>query len=402
MTILEATVEQQTLTITKTIHAPVEQVYQAFSQEDWFRYWFCDDQKIRTAVGGHLLFFWNSGYHAFGTFTALEENKKVGFTWRGLGETRDLHIEVTLESQGDDTTLTMVTTGFTGENEYDTYKNEWGMRLRNLASMLENGADLRLTERVIIGIYPADYNADLAAKLGVPVTDGARVGGLVEGYGAQAAGLQIDDVVVEMNGQAVGNNQPIGNAVQGRKPGDSIDVTFYRGADKHTVTLNLTGYPIPKIAASLAELRELQVSVGKTLEQELNAVFDGVSEAEAAKKPAENEWSANEVIAHLILSERFTHNYIGGFMQGPEVNGYTANAAARIAGVTTIYPTNAEIRAELLRSWQETAAILQHAPESLVARKSNLFWLSMQIDGWAIHTRGHFDQMRRAIEAARS
>lgn len=402
MTILEAPPQQQTLTITRTIHAPVEQVYKGFTEEDWLRYWFSDDQKIRTAVGGHLLFFWNTGYHAFGTFTALEPNKKAAFTWRGMGETRDLHIEVTLDEQNGGTHLTMVTTGFTGENEYDTYKNEWETRLRNLASMLENGADLRLTERVIMGIYPADFNADIAERLGVPVTDGARVGGLVEGYGAQAAGLQVDDVVVEMNGQAIGNNQPIGAAVQGKKPGDIVDVTFYRGAEKHTLNLNLTGYPIPKIATSLAELGDMAENIANQLGQELAAVFDGVSEAEAAKRPAEGEWGANEVIAHLILSERFTHNYIGGLMQGPEVAGYTANTAARIAGVTAVYPTNAEIRAELRRAWDETIAILRHSPESLVARKSNLFWLSMQLDGFAIHTRGHFDQMRKAIEAARS
>ncbi len=397
MTILEA--PAQTLTLTRTIQAPTEQVYKAFSEEDWVRYWFCDDQKIRTAVGGHLLFFWNTGYHAFGTFTALEPHQKVGFTWRGAGETRDLQIEVTLEDHGDSTTLTMMTTGFSGENDYDVYKAEWETRLRNLASMLETGADLRLTERVIMGIYPADFNAEIAARLGVPVTDGARVGGLVAGYGAQQAGLQVDDVVVEMNGQAVGNNQPIGNAIHGRVPGDVVEAVYYRGADKHTVTLTLTGYPIPKIAASLPELIDMATSMAHALEQEFAEVFAGVSEAEAAKQPAEGEWSANQVIAHLILSERFTHTYIGGFMQGPEVNGYTANTPARIAGITTIYPTNAELGAELRRSWNETLAILQNAPESLVARKSNLFWLSMQLDGWAIHTRGHFDQMRQALTA---
>lgn len=128
-----------TLTLTHTIHAPAQQVYRALTERDWLVYWFCDDAHVRTAVGGHLMLTWNTGYHAFGTFTELEANQRVGFTWRGAGETRALTITFTLDEQNGCTTLTMLTTGFSGENEYDTYKTEWDTCLNNLVSMLETG-----------------------------------------------------------------------------------------------------------------------------------------------------------------------------------------------------------------------------------------------------------------------
>ena len=67
--------------------------------------------------------------------------------------------------------------------------------------MLGSGPDLRITNRPMMGISPSDFNAEIAKKLGVPVNTGMRLDGVVDGMGAQSAGLQKDDVLIEFAGR---------------------------------------------------------------------------------------------------------------------------------------------------------------------------------------------------------
>src|SRR5687767_7949790 len=100
---VSAAAPTKTLTFTRTIHAPVAQVYKAFTDQDWFTDWFSDRADVRAAVGGHLLLAWYTGYHAFGVYKTLEENKQVVFSWRGAGEDKDSEITVQFEEQNGQT-----------------------------------------------------------------------------------------------------------------------------------------------------------------------------------------------------------------------------------------------------------------------------------------------------------
>lgn len=390
-----------TLTFTRTINAPAEQVYNSFTQRDWITHWFCDNADVRTAVNGHALFTWNTGYHAFCVFKTLEANQHVALSWRGAGETQDSQIEVLIDSHDSRTGLTLIITDHNPEAEANIAK-EWETRLDNLMSALETGADRRITQRVIIGIFPNTFDEKDAARLGVPVTQGTRVGNVIEGLGAAAAGLQTDDVVVALDGRAVTADTPMGVLVANRKPGDPVEVTYYRGSDKRAAKMKLSGYPLPTICDTLDGLADAIERMYAELNVGLTGVFDGVSEADASRKPAPEEWSAREVIAHLILNERWLHGWLGGHLQGPEITGYTCNAAARIAGVTSTYSATADLLGELRRCWAETAAIVRAMPTSVAERKSYLWAMSFEVFGLRPHTENHFDQMRKAIAAARA
>src|SRR6185503_20844821 len=129
------------------------------------------------------------------------------------------------------------------------------------------------------------FNADIGVKLGIPATQGARVGSLVPGYSAAAAGIQSDDVIVEVNGQAVTDQTPIGVQVRDNKPGDVVDVAYYRGSEKHTIPVTLKGYPVPDHVDNFRELADrLEVTYGE-IDSTLSALFASASEAQAARKP---------------------------------------------------------------------------------------------------------------------
>lgn len=388
-----------TLTVSQIIQAPATQVYSAFTDRDWIRDWLSDDAHLRAEVGGHLLLLWNPDKRVFGTYTELEENRRVSFTWSSPEEPVDCQIDVRLDEQNGKTRLTLTQTGGMVK---DGQQAEWEKRLHVLATMLETGADTRITERVIIGIYPGAFNAEVAAKLGVPVSEGTRVNGLVPGLGAEKAGIQPDDVVVAMNGTAVTANMPMNLIVADNKPGDAVEVVFYRGNARHTANLTLSGYPVPAIPATFAALGDQYETIYGELDGEITALFTAATEVQAAQSPAEGEWSANQVMAHLILSERWLQHWLGGLMQGPEIAGYTANTPARIAGVTATFPTTTALLAELRRSYAETVALLRAVPIEYAERKNNLWWMAFEMHGFVPHTRQHIQQISEALAAARA
>lgn len=380
-------------TLTRTIHAPASQVYSAFTNQDWLHDWLCDEAHVRGAVGGHILLFWYPARHAVGQYTALEPDKHVALTLRYADSVDDIDIEITIDADGDVTEITLTGT-------FDAVLQEqWDNALNNLQSVLETGADLRITERVLIGIYPGNFDAEVAKKLNVPVTEGNLVNDVLPGLGAHKAGLQANDVVVEIDGKSVNADNPIYTLVRPKKPGDTVEVGYYRSGEKQTVTMPLSGYPLPEFPADYAGLADQIEEVYAALDQEMTALFEGVSEAEAAQRPEPNEWSANEVLAHLILNERWLQSWLGGLMQAPEISGYTANTPARIAGVVNTYKNG--LQDEMRRSWAETIAILRAVPEEFRARKGNLWWATFELHQSPVHTRQHYTQIRNAIEAAR-
>ncbi|MBZ0277191.1 MAG: SRPBCC domain-containing protein [Anaerolineae bacterium] len=391
-----------TVSVTRSIKAPVTQVYQAFTNSDVMQNWLCDEAHVRGAVAGHLLLIWNTNFRVYGSYTALEENQRVAFTWRGTDESQDSVVEVTLQEADGETMLTLSHTGFAEDADTSVYQKEWEKRLRHLGTMLETGADARIIERVIIGIIPGGFDANAAAKLGVPVTQGTRVIRVLDGLGAMQAGIQADDVVVAMKGVDVTPDMPMNRIVENNLPGDQVDVTFYRGNELHTVSLPLSGYPVPEMPASFAALADAYQTIYAELDNDIQALFDGVTEAQASQSPAPGEWSANQVLAHLILSERWVQHWIGGLMQGPEVVGFTGNTPARIAGIITTFTTNAALLAELRRAHAETLAVTRSVPDEYAPRKNYLWRTVFELQGFELHARQHMAQITEALTAARA
>ena len=95
-----------------------------------------------------------------------------------------------------------------------------------------------------LGISSQSMTAEIAENLDVPVETGAVVVEVVPGTAADDAGLQRGDVIVEIDGQAVTSAANVGSIVRGKEPGDEVEITFYRGDEKQTVTATLGSRPV--------------------------------------------------------------------------------------------------------------------------------------------------------------
>lgn len=398
----------QTLTFTQEVNAPVEQLYFALTNQPTLQTWLCNVAEIDANENGRFYVWWNEGYYASGKFIKVEENKGVSFTWHGLGEPTPTKIEITLKKKNGGTLVTLehseVGTGKAWEDTAKEFKGAWTKALTNLQFVIEKGIDKRIFDQPLLGIYPGGFlNEKEAKRLGVPVEKGSWITGIVEGSGAEAAGLQADDVVHEIAGTVIETGLSFAQAVKSYKAGDEVEMVFYRGSEKKTIPVKLSRRPFPEVPATAKELaKEVEKSYNQ-LDKELEAIFEGVSEEEASKRPAPEEWSAKETLAHLLYTERWAFLAISTAVGGQRGPGFF-NHLEQLKALADSYPKVADLIADIKLNEKLTVATLAALPDEFVARKVSYIGLVntfLPLLGLPQHTRSHFPQMQAAIEAAR-
>jgi uncharacterized damage-inducible protein DinB len=317
-------------------------------------------------------------------------------------------VTVTLAEKDNGTLVTLshvVPDGKDWEQRTKGFQQEWSGTLANLAQVLETGLDKRTFDRPMLGINISDFNAEIARAMGVLVKDGIRLDFLPEEMGAFKAGLRKDDVLVELGGKPITNDYgSLVMALQGKNGGDKVEVVFYRGSEKKTVTMELTRRPVPQIpweAAGLAKAVRAKYDEGLAA---LAKAFAGVSEAAADLEHAPGEWSAKQVLAHLIQTERHwlenLDDVIGGY---PRVSDeWAGNSTVHARATTMAYKTLRNLLDEMKRLSDEMTAYAASLPPEFVARKASYFQAAnMLLEGSLPHILSHIDQIQSALASAR-
>jgi uncharacterized protein YndB with AHSA1/START domain len=397
----------QSFRFEQLVKASPTQVYKAFTNATALREWICDVSTVDPHPGGRFYLAWNRGYYACGEYTSLDAEKRIAFTWCGRNEPGVSNVEVTLAAEGGNTKVNLVHTLPESSQAWDTVVKEleagWKSSLENLASVLETGIDLRITRRPMLGITLSDFNAELAKKLSVPVTEGLRIDSLIDGMGAQAAGLQSSDVIVKVDGREIRNFADVPDGLEGKRAGDKVKVTFYRGSEKKTVELVLSGRQIPEIPATLEGLIHDVKEIYARQDEEINALFNNVTEEEASYKPKPDDWSAKEVLAHLIHSERFFQTLIVDLLGRQErwTDQFAGNLAPPILATIAAFPTLPELLKDFKNSSTETIALYSYLPPEFMDLRGSYWRVAFYALEGPYHFQSHLEQMRAAIEAAR-
>lgn len=404
---------RETVRMTQTVHAPAAEAYRAFTRSLALREWMCDGAVVDARQGGRLYVWWNSGYYAAGEFTALEPGQRIVFTWHGRGEPGPTAVDVVLAPVGDGVEVTLTHAGFLeGEawaKAQAASREGWATGLENLKSVLETGQDQRYVLRPMLGIYLDEFTPEIATRLGVPVSEGTRLSGVVEGMGAQGAGLQANDVIVAIAGHSVGDYPSLVSALQRYRAGDRVPVEFYRGGERRTAEMVLSRRPIPEVPALPSALADAVRRRQAETVAELEACLAGVTDAEAMHHPAPGEWNVLEVIAHLIAGEIENHIWIGDLLNDDERWSdrfeNPTNVAARVQAMAAASPSVADLAMAHKRSLYETAAMLAALPPAFVAHRGTYWRLGRSMLEQLqepSHIREHAAQIRAAVAAARA
>jgi uncharacterized protein YndB with AHSA1/START domain len=396
-----------TVTSEKLVKASPDQVYYAFTHAGALAEWLCDFATVTPRPGGRMYLWWDGDFYSAGEYIELKENKSIKFKWFARFEPDASEVLVTLKKRKNDTLVTMAHTvpdGKAWAKRAEGFKTEWDSTLPNLASVLETGLDRRIFDRPMLGINVSDFSAAIAKAMGVPVKEGIRIAEARAGMGAHAAGLCRDDVIVEMNGHKITNDfGTFAAALHGKKGGDKVEVVFYRGSKKKTVSMELTKRPVPDIPWQPAELAKRVRARYDDSISKLEAAFSDVSEAEADWEPAPGEWSAKQTLAHLIHTERGwianLDDVVGGYPRNADDWG--GNLPAHIHATVKAYGTARGMVDELKRLSVEVVAFIEALPPAFVERKASYFLAAAQILELESHTISHLDQINAAIDSAR-
>jgi hypothetical protein len=101
---------------------------------------------------------------------------------------------------------------------------------RELADAPERPVFAKKPPRPVLGVRLAD--ADGA---------GAKLLEVTPGLGANAAGLQPEDVITKFNGVTITGESDLREAIQATKAGDVVEIVFRRGAEEKTVKARISG-----------------------------------------------------------------------------------------------------------------------------------------------------------------
>ncbi|MEW6716702.1 MAG: SRPBCC domain-containing protein [Chloroflexota bacterium] len=396
----------ETLEFSQTIRAEPSQVYYAFTNALVLTEWLCDDARLNPKAGAPLYLYWNNGYYSVGEFIELTPNEKVVFSWRGKGEPDVTQVHVRVEKKDEITQLTLKHSGLSNDKwkkSREAIQRGWERGLKNLKSVLETGDDSRFVDRPMLGITISEFiNDEIAAEKGYPVKEGFRIDGVVEGLGAQAAGLQQDDIITQLARKKTTDWPSLLNTLDDFRAGDQVEVAFYRGSEKKTVTMELSRRPLPTVPPTAEGLANKLKKAVSDLDKEMQKVLEVISEQEASHHPKEGEWNVKEILAHLIASERDTHNWIGTLLEGEIGFVYSSNVNARVKAVVATLPTVSRLFAELQRSEEETLALISALPETFVKeRKGSYKYLGYRLLDGDYHYRTHINQIKETVEAAR-
>jgi S1-C subfamily serine protease len=110
-------------------------------------------------------------------------------------------------------------------------------------------------QHAYIGITTAGVDSQIAKDLKLPVAKGALVQDVVNGGPADKAGIRAGsqqtadgitgggDLIVAVDGKSINTPDDIATAIAADKPGQTIQITFYRGSSKKTVSVTLGNRP---------------------------------------------------------------------------------------------------------------------------------------------------------------
>jgi serine protease Do len=95
--------------------------------------------------------------------------------------------------------------------------------------------------RTVLGIVPDDLIPELAQQYDLPVREGIIVRQVEPGSPAARAGLQVADIITQIDGQRVTTSGDLRRILRARRPGDTVRLTVVRAPDRgRATTLTLT------------------------------------------------------------------------------------------------------------------------------------------------------------------
>jgi uncharacterized protein YndB with AHSA1/START domain len=376
------------VTVAQTVDAPPDEVAAAIVSPNAMPAWLCDEARIEKRAGGRLLCAWNGGDLRTGRFTDYAPPRRIAWRWRGEADTGYENVTFDLTAEGAATRVVVTADAGGGAAAGPS----WATVLDNLAVHLATGRNARLARRPMLGVTPdfgAGEGGPAGALLGAPLPDG----------GAANAGVRAGDRLLRLGDRAIGTWQDIGVALDQWSAGDTVPITLWRDGAEVVLDVTLGSRAVPDLPATPDDVRAHLASNTERWFAALESALDGVTDDEAAWTPAPGEWSVKQVLVHLIIGERFGHDWLtslAGDDHPPEWASSFEVLEAAFAGLTL-----RDLRARFEGDARLSNAMTEHLLATSPAPR--LFHpLADSARTTFEHLDEHLEQIRTIVAAARA
>lgn len=99
------------------------------------------------------------------------------------------------------------------------------------------------SERAFLGVSSQDLTPEIKENIETPANAGAVIAEVVPGSAADSAGLRRFDVIVKIDSRDVLSAVNVGSAIRAKKPGDAVEIEYFRGDERKTVKATLGTRP---------------------------------------------------------------------------------------------------------------------------------------------------------------
>ncbi|MFS8130829.1 MAG: S1C family serine protease [Candidatus Dojkabacteria bacterium] len=122
--------------------------------------------------------------------------------------------------------------------------------VKTLIDMLNSTGKI---ERPVLGVRYIPINADFQSKNNLKYDYGAYISGdtqtstvgVIPGSPAATAGLKDGDIILQVDGKKVDDNNPLPNLIQNYKIDDTVELLVYSGNAEKTVSVKLVKFEVP-------------------------------------------------------------------------------------------------------------------------------------------------------------
>ncbi|HEY5665374.1 MAG TPA: Do family serine endopeptidase [Gammaproteobacteria bacterium] len=122
--------------------------------------------------------------------------------------------------------------------------------------------------RGLLGVRMSTVSADEAEAYGLSVDSGALVMDVNPGSGAEAAGIEVNDIIVAVDGEPIESGNELRNIIGLMRPGTNVDVDVVRNGERMT------------LVAVLGEQTDVPIISERPEESDDEPIFEGVELAE--------------------------------------------------------------------------------------------------------------------------
>ena len=115
-------------------------------------------------------------------------------------------------------------------------------------SVMESLIKFGKVQRGFLGIQMQPLDDKLAKEFKAPDKDGILVAEVVQGGGAEKAGVKSGDIIVKLNGQRPDDIAAFRNTVANMMPGTKVELDIYRNGKPQTISVTLVERPSAGVA----------------------------------------------------------------------------------------------------------------------------------------------------------